>query len=268
MTVCPKCKQESHERLHLPHTTVWECQNPRCSLRFAAPQFGEAQLQAAYEKHYYPRSNNGAADIHVNTPTIVLRQVFDTVIRLLGGVAGRSLLDYGCGIGNLCRLARELGMEVVGIESDEAARTQTSTNLSIAVFGLLSDLQRTDPNRQFDMICLWDSIEHLRSPWTDLAALRDFLKPDGRILISTPNAESLRARVLGARWENYVNPTHFYYFTRTSLRANLGDSGYTTIEEWHCSMRYPNHGVLRRGCQRVLQSLRLTGELVFVAQRS
>jgi hypothetical protein len=118
MTVCPKCKQESHERLHLPHTTVWECQNPRCSLRFAAPQFGEAQLQAAYEKHYYPRSNNGAADIHVNTPTIVLRQVFDTVIRLLGGVAGRSLLDYGCGIGNLCRLARELGMEVVGIESD------------------------------------------------------------------------------------------------------------------------------------------------------
>jgi 2-polyprenyl-3-methyl-5-hydroxy-6-metoxy-1,4-benzoquinol methylase len=268
MTVCPKCNRESQEHLHLPHTTVWECQNSRCSLRFAAPQLDDAQLQAAYEKHYYPRSDNGSVEIQVNTPAAVLRQVFDVVIRQLNGVASRSLLDYGCGIGNLCRLACEFGMEVVGIESDEAARTQTSTDLSIEVFGRLSDLQRAHPGRQFDLICLWDSIEHLRSPWSDLTALRDFLKPDGRILISTPNAGSLRAQFLGARWVSYFNPTHFYYFTRTSLRAALVDSGYTGIEEWHCSVRYPNHGILRRGCQKALQSLRLSGELVFMAKRT
>jgi 2-polyprenyl-3-methyl-5-hydroxy-6-metoxy-1,4-benzoquinol methylase len=267
MTVCPLCNRESQERLHLPHTTIWECQNSQCGLRFAVPQFDDIQLQAAYEKHYYPRSNNESTDIHVNTPTIVLRQVFDTVSRHLDGMAGRSLLDYGCGTGNLCRLAREFGMDVVGIESDQAARTQTSTALSIEVFGRLSDLQRTHSDRQFDLICLWDSIEHLRSPWTDLAALRDFLKPDGRILISTPNAESLRARVLSSGWESYVNPTHFYYFTRTSLRATLVDSGYTSIEEWHCPVRYQNHGILRGWWQSALQSLRLSGELVFVAQR-
>src|SRR5213075_1269235 len=89
------------------------------------------------------------------------------------------------------------------------------------LFAQLPDLQRAHPNCQFDLICLWYSIEHLRGPWTDLSALRSFLKPGGRLLITTPNAESLRARVLGRRWESYVNPTHFYYFTRTSLgRSN------------------------------------------------
>jgi 2-polyprenyl-3-methyl-5-hydroxy-6-metoxy-1,4-benzoquinol methylase len=267
VTVCPQCKRESQESLHLLHTTVWECPNSLCSLRFASPQLDDTQLQAAYEKHYYPRSDNASAEIWENTPMVVLHQVFGSVIRQFDGVAGKSLLDYGCGKGNLCRLAREIGMEVVGIEPDEAARTQASATISNEVFAHLSGLQRAHPNRQFDLICLWESIEHLRSPWTDLSALRGFLKPGGRLLISTPNAGSLRARFLGGRWENYVNPTHFYCFTRTSLRTALTASGYTGIEEWHGPVCYPGQGMLRRGCQMILQGLGLSGGLLFLAQR-
>jgi 2-polyprenyl-3-methyl-5-hydroxy-6-metoxy-1,4-benzoquinol methylase len=267
VTVCPLCEQQSRESLHLLHTTVWECPNSQCRLRFAAPPLDETQLREAYEKHYYPRSGNTSVEIWENTPMVILRQVFGSIIRQFDGVAGKSLLDYGCGVGHLCRLASELGMEAVGIEPDEAARAQGSTRMSNGVFAHLSDLQRAHPKRQFDLICLWDSIEHLRSPWTDLSALRNFLKPDGRLLITTPNAESLRARVFGGRWGSYVNPTHFYYFTRSSLRAVLTASGYTGIEEWHCYVSYPGQGVLRRGCQRILQGLGLSGELVFFAQR-
>jgi 2-polyprenyl-3-methyl-5-hydroxy-6-metoxy-1,4-benzoquinol methylase len=266
--VCPQCKQESQESLRLHHTIVWECPSSPCRLRFSAPQLNDTQLRAAYEKHYYPQSDNASVEIWENTPMVILQQVFASVIRQLDGVAGKSLLDYGCGKGNLCRLASELGMEVVGVEPDEAARSQAATRISNQVFAQLPDLQRAHPNRQFDLICLWDSIEHLRGPWTDLSALRSFLKPGGRLLITTPNAESLRARVLGRRWESYVNPTHFYYFTRTSLRAALAASGYTSIEELYYPVRYPGHGSLRRGCQRILQGLGLSGELVFVAQRT
>lgn len=267
MTDCPLCKGQSHETLHLLHTTVWECLNSRCKLRFAAPQLDDKQLQAAYVKHYYPRSDKTTAEIWENTPMAILHQVFGFAIRQFGEVAGKSLLDYGCGKGNLCRMASEFGMDVVGIEPDESARAQASTGNSNGVFASLSDLQRAHPNRQFDLICLWDSIEHLRSPWTDLSAIRTFSKPGGRLLITTPNAESLRARFFGRRWESYVNPTHFYYFTRPSLRAALAASRYTDIEELHCPVSYPGHGILRRGCQRILQGLGLSGQLVFVAQR-
>jgi 2-polyprenyl-3-methyl-5-hydroxy-6-metoxy-1,4-benzoquinol methylase len=267
VTVCPQCKRECRESLRLLHATVWECPNSRCRLRFAAPQLDDTQLQAAYEKYYYPRSENASHKIWENTPRVILHQVFDPVIRQFGGVAGKSLLDYGCGKGNLCRLASEFGMEVVGIEPDEAARAQASAKISYEVFAHLSGLRRAHPNRQFDLICLCESIEHLRSPWTDLAALRGFLKPGGRLLISTPNAGSLRAQFFGGRWENYINPTHFYYFTRTSLRTALTACGYTGIEEWRCPVYYPGHGILRRGCQRILRSLGLSGGLIFLAQR-
>src|SRR6266576_825794 len=63
MTVCPQCKQESQESLRLHHTTVWECPSSRCRLRFSAPQLDDTQLRAAYEKHYYPQSDNASVEI-------------------------------------------------------------------------------------------------------------------------------------------------------------------------------------------------------------
>ncbi|MGB7844909.1 MAG: class I SAM-dependent methyltransferase [Candidatus Acidiferrum sp.] len=268
MKVCPLCKRESHEGHRLPHTTVWECSNSQCRLRFAVPQLDDEQLRAAYEKHYYPDSDEAPVEIWENTPVEVLHQVFGNVSCLFDGVVGKSLLDYGCGKGNLCRLASELGMNAVGVEPDEAARAQAAATISNDVFAGLSDLQCAHPDCQFDLICLWDSIEHLRTPWTDLSALGDLLKPGGRLLITTPNANSLRARAFGRRWESYFNPTHFYYFTRVSLRAALAASRYTGIEELHCTVSYPGHSILRRGFQRALQSLGLSGEMVFVGQRN
>jgi CubicO group peptidase (beta-lactamase class C family) len=102
---------------------------------------------------------------------VILHQGFGSVIRQFDGVAGKSLLDYSYGNGNLCRLASEIGMEVAGIEPDEAARKQASTKISNnEVFAHLSGLQRAHPNCQFDQICLSESIQHLRNPWT--AAIR------------------------------------------------------------------------------------------------
>jgi len=113
---------------------------------------------------------------------VILHQGFGFVIRQFDGVAGKSLLDYGYGNGNLCRLASETGMEVAGIEPDEAARKQASTKISNnEVFAHLSGLQRAHPNCQFDLICLSESIQHLRNPWT--AAIR--LERSGTTTIGT-----------------------------------------------------------------------------------
>jgi 2-polyprenyl-3-methyl-5-hydroxy-6-metoxy-1,4-benzoquinol methylase len=111
---------------------------------------------------------------------------------------------------------------------------------------------------------MWDVIEHLREPWKDLHELSDLLRPNGWLLLSTPNAACLRARVERERWENMANPTHFYYFTRKSLGAVLSRAGFSQVGELLFPIQYPRHTTVRRIVHRALVTCRLQGQLVFV----
>src|SRR6266851_5094419 len=84
---------------------------------------------------------------------------------------------------------------------------------------------------------------------------------------SRVNTASLRARVERERWENMVNPTHFYYFTRKSLEAALRRAGFSDVRELQISIRYPEHRIVRRIVHHALVSCRLEGQLVFLARQ-
>jgi len=134
----------------------------------------------------------------------------------------------------------------------------------IVVFGSLEELIRSVPETSFDLITLWDVIEHLREPWYDLRSLQRVLKPGGRLLVSTMNTRSLRARIQGPRWENYSNPTHTFFFNRHSLGSMIARTGFVGTEEWILPIRYPQHGFLRRSVHRFLMATSLNAEIVFV----
>jgi SAM-dependent methyltransferase len=113
---------------------------------------------------------------------------------------------------------------------------------------------------------MWDVIEHLREPWNELAQLSALLRPGGQLLLSTPNAGSLRARLQGNRWENIVNPTHFYYFTQRSLRLALERAGISEMMEWRFPIPYPGHSRIRRLLHRALLTLHLQGQFLVLAR--
>ena len=119
----------------------------------------------------------------------------------------------------------------------------------IEVFENLNELRHVQPRAKFDIVTLWDVIEHLRKPWIELEELFNFLKPGGLLLLSTMNTGCLRARIERGRWVNMVNPTHFYYFTRQSLSAVLvEEAGFGHITELASVHRYPQHGRWCSGC--------------------
>jgi 2-polyprenyl-3-methyl-5-hydroxy-6-metoxy-1,4-benzoquinol methylase len=271
MKTCPLCKREVIRRFELGHTIVYQCAAAGCRLLFSDPQLDDSELARAYERHYYPSTGNGNGNgnksIYENTPEEILIQTFERLNSQFGPLAGKNLLDYGCGIGRLCQIASRYGARATGIESDGNARKKVMQIGGIEVFENLNELRHVQPRAKFDIVTLWDVIEHLRKPWIELEELFNFLKPGGLLLLSTMNTGCLRARIERGRWVNMVNPTHFYYFTRQSLSAVLEEAGFGHITELPVSIDYPQHGPVQRMFNRVLKSCHLQGQLIYTAQR-
>lgn len=133
---------------------------------------------------------------------------------------GASVLDAGCGAGDFLELAHEhydaSGMDVSALAVEQARARIPRIASQIGVF----NLDRQDaPQARYDAVCLWDVIEHVRNPVKVLEALLRSLKPGGRLFLSTPDAGSLSARVMGSNWHFMIPPLHLGYFTRRSLET-------------------------------------------------
>jgi 2-polyprenyl-3-methyl-5-hydroxy-6-metoxy-1,4-benzoquinol methylase len=264
MTVCPLCGTQAARKLQVPHTVVWECHADSCRLRFASPQLSSQELARAYATYYYPAANDGDSARYEDTPDLVVKQVLSQLESSPGKLRGLRLLDYGCGRGPFSAVALEFGLAPNGIEPDPVARKDAAARLGIVVYTNLDELRSEVSTLQFDLIILWNVIEHLRQPWLDLQGLRALLRPGGKLLIGTMNAKCLRSRIERSRWLHYRNPTHFYYVDRISLGRILARAGFSQVAEWKPKLRYPQHGVIRRWIYQASSLLGLADGLYYL----
>jgi SAM-dependent methyltransferase len=261
---CPLCRCKATNYLRAAHTEVLKCLNHSCELRFAYPQLDEGELAGAYRQFYYPENDRNVVT-YASTDQEIFAQLFAEAQTRLGELSGKSLLDFGCGLGGICKAAQKCGLRTVGIESDDGART-VAGRCGLEVYSSLDHLFETNKQMQFDFITMLEVVEHLRLPWKVLERLSSLFRPGGSLLLTTPNAKSLRARLEGRHWENIVNPTHLFYFTRTSLRFLLVRSGFSDVAEWRFPIRFPQHSTVRRIAHRALVVSGLQGQLVFRAR--
>jgi 2-polyprenyl-3-methyl-5-hydroxy-6-metoxy-1,4-benzoquinol methylase len=244
----------------LAHTRVFRCGRRDCDLQFAAPQLNDHELAQAYASLYYRA--DGSQPVLENTPEVDVRYLVGRLSEQFGSPAGKRVLDYGCGVGTLLRVANEVGAHATGIEQSDTAREKIEGAGFATVYADLDALGRAEPQAQFDWIVLCEVIEHLRRPWEDLEKLRPLLKPTGDLIILTPNFDALRSRLSRDRWDQRVNLTHLYYFTPHSLSAVLRRAGFEPSEMPPVSW-YSNHGLVRRQVQRLLCAAGLQGSLMF-----
>ncbi len=246
MNSCPLCGSEAIRELKLSHTEIWKCRANNCRLEFASPQPEDHVLERAYRTLLYPATGDSHPVMHEGTPDSVLREVLPQLEAAVGPLKGLRLLDYGCGRGQLSRIALELGLAPVGIEPDPVARNISTAKVGMSVYANLGELRLREASTRFDLVILWNVIEHLREPWLELREMCEFLHPGGQLLVSTMNTRCLRARIERGRWLIYQHPTHLYYFHRRSLKRVLCGSGFRRVQEWKPTIHYPHHGPLRR----------------------
>lgn len=134
------------------------------------------------------------------------------------------LLDVGCAAGFFLKVAEESGWETYGVEPNIWFADYGNTNLELNI--AQGTLQEVDfASSFFDVITLWDVLEHSPDPRTDLEEVYRLLKPGGLLLINYPDISTLPARLAGKRWW-FLHSFHLYYFTPPTIRRLLRETGF------------------------------------------
>lgn len=141
---------------------------------------------------------------------------------------GSSVLDVGCAGGAFPKAASDAGFDVVGVEPSRWLAEQGQERYGIDIRpGTLAE--QDFGNRRFDLVTLWDVIEHLTDPDEVLADIRALLAPGGLLVVNYPDYGALVARLMGRRWP-FLLSVHLLYFTRRTIRAFLEKRGFEVLE--------------------------------------
>lgn len=150
------------------------------------------------------------------------------------------LLDIGCGTGGLMERAQALGFRVEGVEICQPLAELTRARLGCKVHDrFLTELEL--PEASYDVITMYDLVEHLADPVGDLCAVHRLLKPGGVLFVLTPNDEALVRRISKAlfhlslgRFDRPMRklyyPDHLSYFTAQSLTELFARTGFEVLE--------------------------------------
>lgn len=210
------------------HPPIVRCK--RCGLVYANPRWDPTLVNDSYtavQDPTYVEEREG----RVLTFSRNLAP-FENLIAKNSGT--RRLLDVGCHIGVMVELAQQRGWEAWGVEPSTWAAEQARARGLHVVTGTLD--QANIPENYFDVVTLWDVVEHLTDPAAELRNVYRVLKPDGIFAIHTIDIESWFARVMGARWP-WLMEMHLYYFSPRTLGKLLERHGFQVISS-HAQGRF------------------------------
>jgi 2-polyprenyl-3-methyl-5-hydroxy-6-metoxy-1,4-benzoquinol methylase len=212
---------------------VVRCRN--CGLIYAdAQRHDETEFQAHHYEALYSDCENDRSDEH-ESRKVLFKKFLESKKgkRLLEGK--RGILDIGCGRGFFLHLLSRLGLkEIYGIDTSENAVQFLEKIYGISGFaGKLEGAHVGDD--YFDLITLWDVLEHVPAPRVMLTEIRRILKKGGSLFIRVPNAHYLLlkhyvwGKMLG-REKCFIPRFHYYNFSPKNLERILKEEGFNRID--------------------------------------
>jgi len=246
MDNCPLCSSKAFDvKLKLRGFSILRCNE--CGLLIQSPLPSQDDLNKVYNSSEYwnrPYFSNCGKD-YERDDKIQMYENALTKIEQLSPEKG-TLLDVGCGTGVFLDLAQKAGWKAYGIEYSAVAAEHANKNFGVPVqVGVADEL--SIPENQFQVITLWDVIEHLRSPVKLLDKLSKALVLGGIILIFTPNADGV-IRNFSPFLEKFIpqkpisftemvySPLHLYYFTPKNIKDLLARYSIKVVESYQLPM--------------------------------
>jgi 2-polyprenyl-3-methyl-5-hydroxy-6-metoxy-1,4-benzoquinol methylase len=233
---------------------IKRCINAECGLLWLDPFPVDSDLGEAYESYYshenapkhagsranitsrlrwFVKFGYFASDDHrppqmgllLNWLKRTASLVFPPLVAYLSLESKGTLLDVGCGDGDLVRAMQDYGWQAVGVDPDPAA-VQFACRRGLEVrLGSLAD--QGYRSGSFDAVILNHVIEHVPDPILMLKECHRILKPGGRLILATPNVHGWFHRKFRRNWVHLDPPRHLYLFGIGTLTESVRRSGFS-----------------------------------------
>ena len=173
---------------------------------------------------YYREAKN----THASTVRDSYLRTAQSQLRLIQRLAGgTNLLDIGCAQGFFLFNASKAGYTAEGVEVSQDAAAYARRE-----FGLNVEVKPFEEVRfgeaYFDVVTLWQVLEHVPQPLMMLKEVRRILKPGGLVVASTPNIGGIPAKLLGKKWWD-IKRLHINQFATGTLANLLRNAGFRNI---------------------------------------
>jgi SAM-dependent methyltransferase len=133
---------------------------------------------------------------------------------------GGSLLDVGCNVGLFLKVAREEGYSVKGVELNQACAAYARDTFNFEIYSTPLE-SATLEDESFDVVTLFDVLEHVPDIHVLMSIITKILKKDGLLVVQSPNIHSLMAKLTGSKWSWLTPSDHLYHFSIQSLTMLL-----------------------------------------------
>jgi SAM-dependent methyltransferase len=194
----------------------------RCGLEYVSPRPRGGDIVAAYSE--------GDDPAYVSQVEARERTFAAALARIehLQPQKGR-LLDVGTAAGAFLAAAKARGWQAEGCEPNRWMADWGSRHYGVVIrAGELFDQEY--PPGSFDVVTLWDVVEHTPDPARVVRRIGELLKPGGLLIVNYPDRGSWIARMLGRRWP-FLSSVHLYYFTRATLARMLETYGFEVAQQ-------------------------------------
>ncbi|RLI54344.1 MAG: hypothetical protein DRP09_13320 [Candidatus Thorarchaeota archaeon] len=216
-----------------------------CGLIYLNPRLNEMGLKEFYERYFQNQIDFVGNIEQINSSPYLM----NTFLKKIEAKSYKgNLLDVGCGRGRFLWEARKRGWNVFGVEfSESAAQDARGLGLNVHTRDLL---HAGFTSSYFDVVTMFNVIEHMRDPLSNAKEAHRILKENGLLVVRAPNIDWLDFRLVRIlrnlkriikKFDKkyYFSRTgilnmfmiqHLFYFSRRTLRMLLEKAGFE-IEE-------------------------------------
>ena len=219
---CISCRSR---KFFLPYGihNKWLLECSSCSFQFAFPQPSDDELNRIYNSHYFEEWGDEKSSSALGE---MKKLTFKKILgRVQHHIEIKSCLDFGCGLGYVIDQGLANNLKMAGLEPIEEVRKSLNTKFK-GKATIASDLPSIDET--FDLITIYDVIEHLRDPILTLKELKKLLTANGAISITTIDKDSIWSRLMKQKWF-HIHRAHLWYFDKRSLTKICEEAGYDMV---------------------------------------
>jgi len=137
-------------------------------------------------------------------------EAYYPIYKFFKNKTGLDILEIGCGYGYTSYAIRKQGNNVIGLDISQNAIKFANTNFGN--FHVNFDVDKFVSDKKFDVIIATEVFEHLENPYLFVKKIKEFLKKDGKILMTTPNKDFTKQNKK-AIWQNDFPPLHLFWAT-------------------------------------------------------